>query len=329
MDSKRVVELDMMKFWGILFVVLGHVTNMYFPNGLVHMSEHPKGLMLISSFLYSFHMPLFVFISGAVYSYQYEILGKRYGLKRMISTKAKRLLIPYLFFGFVVMLPLMVGCGFRESFVDYAYHGIFLSKDSRHLWFVLMLFEVFVVFWVMRKMVEIIKLPKWTLLVLSFVLMLVSSKIPYIFQLNMTAKYLFWFAIGYDFMMHKDNYKVFVLGVLFPGMILMLYLIENQHLNVKAPLFATVTAMAGIMLIYSISSNIAEGGNSVVGLVVKSSFGIYLIHVPIIYLMFYGFHTFSISPYLFSLIVFLLSIGISIVLTFGIRKIGLKCLIGE
>lgn len=329
MDNKRVVELDIMKFWGILFVVLGHVTNMYFPGGLVHMVEHPKGLMLISSFLYSFHMPLFVFVSGAVYSYQYEILGKRYGLKRMISTKTKRLLIPYLFFGFVVMLPIMVGCGFRESLVGYAYNGIFLSKDSRHLWFVLMLFEVFVVFWVMRKMVEIIKLPKWTLLVLSFVLMLVSSKIPYIFQLNMTAKYLFWFAIGYDFMMHKDNYKVFVLGVLFPGMILMLYLIENQHLNVRVPLFATVTAMAGIMLIYSISSKIAGGGNSFVGLVVKNSFGIYLIHVPIIYLMFYGLHTFSISPYLFSLIVFLLSIGISIVLTIAFRRVGLKCLIGE
>lgn len=65
------------------------------------------------------------------------------------------------------------------------------------------------------------------------------------------------------------------------------------------------------------------------GLVVKSSFGIYLIHVPIIYLMFYGFHTFSISPYLFSLIVFLLSIGISIVLTIAFRRVGLKCLIGE
>lgn len=325
----RVSELDMMKFWGILFVVLGHVTNMYFPNAIVPMAEHPKGLMLILSFLYLFHMPLFVFVSGAVYSYQYEMLGKRYGLKRMISTKTKRLLIPYLFFGFVVMLPLMVCCGFRESFVDYAYNGIFLSKDSRHLWFVLMLFEVFIVFWVMRKIVEIIKLPKWTLLVLSFVLMLLSSKIPYIFQLNMTANYLFWFAIGYDFMMHKDNYKVFVLGVLFPGMILMLYLIENQHLNVRVPLFATVTAMAGIMLIYSISSKMKGEGNSFIGLIVKNSFGIYLIHVPIVYLMFYGFHGFSISPYLFSLIVFLISIGISIVLTFGIRKIGLKCLIGE
>ena len=326
--QSRVSELDMMKFWGILFVVLGHVANKYFPSGLVPMAEHPKGLMFISSFLYSFHIPLFVFVSGAVYSYQYEILGKRYGLERIFSIKTKRLLIPYLFFGFVVMLPIMVGCGFRESFVDYAYNGIFLSKDSRHLWFVLMLFEVFVVFWVMRKMVEIIKLPKWTLLVLSFVLMLLSSKIPYIFQLNMTAKYLFWFAIGYDFMMHKDNYKMFVLGVLFPGMILMLYLIENQHLNVRVPLFATVTALAGIMLIYTISSKM-RGGNSAIGLVVKNSFGIYLIHVPIIYLMFYGFHGFSISPYLFSLIVFLLSIGISIVLTIAFRRVGLKCLIGE
>ena len=122
---------------------------------------------------------------------------------------------------------------------------------------------------------------------------------------------------------------MFVLGVLFPGMILMLYLIENQHLSVRAPLFATVTAMAGIMLIYTISSKMNGGGNPFVGLIVKNCFGIYLIHVPIIYLMFYGFHAFSISPYLFSLIVFLLSIAISVLLTIGIRKIGLKSLIGE
>lgn len=61
----------------------------------------------------------------------------------------------------------------------------------------------------------------------------------------------------------------------------------------------------------------------------KNSFGIYLIHVPIIYLMFYGFHLFHISPYLFSLIVFLLSIGISVLVTIALRRIGLKSMIGE
>ena len=329
MDSKRDVELDMMKFWGILFVVLGHVTNMYFPNGLVPMANHPKGLMLISSFLYSFHMPLFVFVSGAVYSFLYEILGKRYGLKRMILTKTKRLLIPYLFFGFAIMLPLMVGCGFRESFMDYAYHGIFLSKDSRHLWFVLMLFEVFIVFWVMRRIAEMIKLPKWTLLFLSFVLMLVSNKIPYVFQLSMAAKYLFWFTLGYIFMIHKDVYKEYVFGGVFPGIILILYLIENEHLDVRVSLFSTISAVAGIMLIYFISSKMKGEGNSFIGLIVKNSFGIYLIHVPIIYLMFYGFHSYHVSPYLFSLIVFLLSIGISVLVTIALRKSGLKSLIGE
>lgn len=27
MNSERIVELDVMKFWGILLVVLGHITN--------------------------------------------------------------------------------------------------------------------------------------------------------------------------------------------------------------------------------------------------------------------------------------------------------------
>lgn len=329
MESRRVVELDMMKFWGILFVVLGHVTNMFFPNWLVPMEEHPREMMLISRFLYSFHMPMFVFISGAVYSFQYEVLGKRYGLNKMITNKARRLLIPYLFWGLVIMLPLMVCCGFRDSFFDYAFDGIILSHDSRHLWFVLMLFEVFIVFWMLRKLIEIIKLPEWMLLILSFVLMLLSNRILHIFQFNMAAKYLFWFTFGYVFIIHKDLYKELLTGFLFPGIILLLYLIENEHLEVRVPFFSTITALAGILFVYSISTKMNGMDNWLVSIIVKNSFGIYLIHVPILYLMFYGFHHLQISPYIFCLIVFLTSTVLSIFITIGFRKIGLKSLIGE
>ncbi len=302
---------------------------MYIPNGLIPMYENPKALILLSSFLYSFHMPLFVFISGAVYSFQYEMLGKQYNLKRMIVNKTRRLLVPYLFFGFVVMLPLMVCCGFRESFVDYAYNGIFLSKDSRHLWFVLMLFEVFIAFWVLRKLIEAIGFPKWAILVLSFVLMLLSNKIPYIFQLNVAVKYLFWFSLGYVFMMHKDYYKELLTGFLFPGIVLLLYLIESQHINMRVPFFSTITSMAGIIFVYSISTKMNGEGKNLVDLIVKNSFGIYLIHVPIIYILFYGFHSIQISPYIFSVIVFLLSVVLSVLITKCFRNYGLKSVIGE
>lgn len=206
MDRYRSGELDIMKFWGILLVVLGHVTNMYTPSGLVQSLVQSDSLELVSSFVYSFHMPLFVFVSGCVYAFQKEVLQKRVSFVNLIQKKSKRLLIPYLVFGIFLVL-LMVGCGFRNEIVDYAFNGVLLSKDSRHLWFVLMLFEVFVLFWVMNKAIDKFRFPKWSMLVISFVCYLLANRLPYILQVCSAFRYIFWFTLGYIFLLYKNDVK--------------------------------------------------------------------------------------------------------------------------
>ena len=79
METNRCIELDIMKFWGILLVVLGHVCNMYLPNGLIHPAVPSDLIGYISLYIYSFHMPLFVFVSGSVYAFQTEVLGRSTG----------------------------------------------------------------------------------------------------------------------------------------------------------------------------------------------------------------------------------------------------------
>lgn len=63
------MELDVMKFWGILFVVLGHITKMYFPDGLIPMDENPKALIFISCFM-DFILSRFL-LKYFVYSFLY------------------------------------------------------------------------------------------------------------------------------------------------------------------------------------------------------------------------------------------------------------------
>ena len=166
MDRERIVELDIMKFWGILLVVLGHVTNMYTPMGLIQPVTSSERIGYISYFIYQFHMPLFVFVSGSVYAYQYEILNTRYSFWSLVKKKSIRLIIPYTFFG-ILLAFFMVGLEFRDDFSEYLYNGILLSKDSRHLWYVLMLFEVFIFFWLMNSIVEMFRLSKWWLLAIA------------------------------------------------------------------------------------------------------------------------------------------------------------------
>lgn len=80
--AKRIVYLDIAKALCIILVVIGH----YCPNGC------PEWWVAVHDFIYTFHMPLFMFASGFVY-----IATKRNGEKYgdFIMKKVKRLMIPY------------------------------------------------------------------------------------------------------------------------------------------------------------------------------------------------------------------------------------------
>lgn len=323
-------ELDIMKFWGILLVVLGHVTNFYTDNPLVSPMEVSKSFGYVSSFIYQFHMPMFIFVSGAVYAFQLETLKKKSNIWTLIKKKSQRLLVPYVIFGFFIMVPLMVGCHYREGIVDYAYHGILLSKDSRHLWYVLALFEIFVLFWCMTKMVNVLKIPQWSLLPVSFGLYLVSNHFPYLFQISEALKYQFWFTLGYEFMIYKrlihDSISYYLVG----GVFLVLALCWKNNLSFKMPFIETIAAMCGIMLVYHIACDMKYLTKyKWYQRISKNSYGIFLYHVLVIYLMFYWSRNTSISPYILVPLVFGVSFIVSLILTEMTRKIGFQFLIGE
>lgn len=328
METNRCIELDIMKFWGILLVVLGHVCNMYLPNGLMHPAVPSDFLGYVSLFIYSFHMPLFVFVSGSVYAFQGEVLGRRASFPVFVKKKARRLLIPYVVFG-LLLIFLMYGCGFRSNICDYIFNGVLLSKDSRHLWFVLMLFEVFVLFYLMNRCLQMLHCPKWVLLILSFVFYLSSYYFPYILQISNAFHYLFWFTLGYVFILYKNEVQRIVMysvGIAF----LFAYLVIEHNVSFHIPFFSTIAACAGILLFYLLSCDFKSISKTLFfRLVSKNSFGIYLYHVFIIYLMFFFLKGLSISAYLLSLSVLLVSIFLSVLLTELTRKLGLGIIIGE
>lgn len=79
---QRLIFLDMAKAICIILVVIGHY----------HPENSPEWYSTVWKFIYSFHMPLFMFASG--YSYIATKREQAYG--SFIWKKAKRLMIPYL-----------------------------------------------------------------------------------------------------------------------------------------------------------------------------------------------------------------------------------------
>ncbi len=83
----RLREYDLAKGIGIILVVLGH----FFPEG------SPNWYAVMRQVIYSFHMPLFLFVSGFVYMHTRRDIS--YGA--FLMKKVKRIVIPYFLVSFL------------------------------------------------------------------------------------------------------------------------------------------------------------------------------------------------------------------------------------
>ena len=86
---KKIVSIDIARAIGIILVVAGH----YFPD------NSPHWYVSTREWIYTFHMPLFMFISG----YVYELARREETYLNFLGRKAKRLLIPYLIVSAVII----------------------------------------------------------------------------------------------------------------------------------------------------------------------------------------------------------------------------------
>ena len=95
MKKNRETWIDMLRGIGALLVLLGHLVP-----------ETSK----LKFYIYSFHMPMFFFISGYLFKYKNNI-------KYLIKDKFKKLIIPYFVFN-VISLVITVILGTRYSIKD-------------------------------------------------------------------------------------------------------------------------------------------------------------------------------------------------------------------
>ncbi|MDP4204485.1 MAG: acyltransferase family protein [Bacteroidota bacterium] len=129
---ERVTYIDLIKGVGIILVVIGHL---------------PINTEL-RRIIFSFHMPLFFFVSG--------LFHKQNNPKDFILNKAKRLLIPYVFFFFLAEFFTLAfdyprHIGFQtQSFFDIL-NGQEYFTYNVPLWFLLCLFEVSILYFFIRK----------------------------------------------------------------------------------------------------------------------------------------------------------------------------------
>lgn len=90
---ERLEYIDSIKGFAILLVVMGHVIPWCFKSFEDALTASPTPI-LVWKIIYSFHMPLFMFVSGFLFGQSHFDSSKEYVLK--MWKKTKMLLIPYI-----------------------------------------------------------------------------------------------------------------------------------------------------------------------------------------------------------------------------------------
>ncbi len=242
---KSTAWVDVAKGIGIITVIGGHVFT-----------------GLTSDVIYLFHMPLFFFIAGFLFSAKPE--------KSYFKHKAKKLLIPYIVFlilFFMINTLLMIKSGeinlvlFLKLAAINIYGGAYLKGWAGVFWFVTVFFITQQLFNIINNKVEKNKIKYLMLLSLSFAYVIGHYiKIPLPLNLGVTFYALPTMYAGYCFRQSRLNLNLCVALIISTlGVFLLLSYPDLMKLDMKSsiyglPIFSFILSIAMITIIIRISS---------------------------------------------------------------------------
>lgn len=264
-------ELNILKGIAILLVVIGHSFPNDFNGNFIYEYIH--------KFIYSFHMPVFFFISGF---FAFKIYDKNFKPLEFIKNKFKRLIIPYISFS-IMALIIKVSIDYIQNIhidIDNIIYGIFINpyeNPMMSLWFLYTLFIIFVLSVLFRK--QKIK----NMIIISLIMALIP--LGSVFN-NLAIKSVFrnliYFYLGLGSMINYKYIKEFLnkkyINIFKYFMILVLILINLFEFKMLASKITfIITSVLGISIFFIISYN---SRNNLLGnlfeILGKLSFDIYL-----------------------------------------------------
>lgn len=272
--STRTDWVDIAKAIGIILVVYGHVARGLFNAGI----EMPESIYrLADSIVYSFHMPLFFFLSGL---FLYRSFVKRGGINLALN-KIDTIVYPYLLWSILQGSIEAILSNYTNGSVTFS-EVFSLWEPRAQFWFLYALFFVFITSSIIFSLFS----EKYAVLifVLACILYLCGSVVSDIKPLLFIANNFVYFALGivftkYDFgKLLSSNTALFTLMVafvvsqyLFHGYLNKLYTDHGFEL--------LLLACFSILFVVSLSIFIAKVPGRFLAYVGASSMAIYLIHI--------------------------------------------------
>lgn len=196
--TDKLYDVVVIRSLAILLVVAFHayglmMTDAIFQNAQVYRDMYSN----LNNIVLAFRMPLFIFISGYLFSHLENDRGKYATFRGLVSNKFKRLIIPYFVFVTLMML------GMNDFHVS-----TYWQMNYYHLWFIPMLFWCFV-FCRVQSFLPFCKSATFKIAMLCLFGGLASAgsriELPNFLGINYFLIWFFWFFLGYNIYLQRDR----------------------------------------------------------------------------------------------------------------------------
>lgn len=344
MQEKKLKNCNFIKAILMLFVVLDHSICFYGGSWfqIIKPLEINKNLVFISGFVGNFHIYGFTLVSGYIYYYsKYEVAKYKF-FKNFLISKIKRLIVPYIFCSIFWAIP-VYKILYKQDSVDILKKYL-LGMAPSQLWFLLMLFNVFIIFFFLSdffKKVNIFIGGGVTILFYCFGIIGGNLGLN-IFQICRSLCFIHLFYLGFKIREYEENYRkykkininmyIFLYLLLFfsisyfSGANSISYKIINLGLK---NLLHILGAVISFVILQNIADRIDFDNRVVIRILISNSMIIYLFHQQLIYIILYKTNG-LINCYISAIFNFLGAILISLLIAKILKNFKItRLLIGE
>lgn len=267
-NGRRLQTVDVLQGLAMLWVVTGH-----------HLFDFmPAWYRQMYLWIYSFHMPFFIFISGFLIAYSYK--GIPY--KSYIFRRFRKFFVPYVLIGITVTVLAAVKSGFGSFSEDLLYLLIAPKRtDATFLWYIYLLFIFYVIYPVLANLRNRrgICIDAGVLL-LGIVFYLYPARSA-LFCLDNFTSYFLFFAIGIVSAWHIDYLHRHLMALNLAGVVCLIAFVALTVLrftgcNIYMPMsFVAIPAMYGLAVLLKYVDCIKRW----LTWISKNCFHIYLLHM--------------------------------------------------
>lgn len=297
-----------------------------------------EALSWLSGWLNSIHIYAFVLVSGYIFSYAKREQGKYEKFLSFISNKAKRLLVPYVVIAVAWVIP--VQSVFFELDVMTIIEKYVLAESPSQLWFLWMLFDVFIIFWLLSDFFA-----KHDWLGLAVVLgmygcgLVGGSVAPNVFQIWTAFRYMPLFWLGFKLRQHGSAMIRRIPALIWIGISIVLFVLvqylsgfESVTFKLLKIGFTFVMNVAGALMAFVVLQKIADKvnwDNKFFRFVSERSMTVYLLHQQVICFFIYWLNG-LLNPYLHAVVNFVAAMVFSLLIATVLMKFRVtRFLIGE